>query len=300
MKLIALMPVRNEDWCLGLTARAALMWCDELIMLNHASTDGTTDIVLELRAEHSIRVHWIGVSPPTWNEMEHRQSLLEAARICKATHVAIIDADELLTGNLLCPIGAVRTIRGATNHQPLIRDYIESTPPGSILQLPGYNLRGSLGRYHANGIWGNRWFSTAFPDDPRLHWAGDNFHQREPLGMPLRDHKPVRQGEGGVLHLWGVNERRLRAKHRLYRVTERIRWPDKPVADIERMYSLYAQPQNGARRWEYAITPPEWLAPYAHLMQYLNVDAEPWQGAEADRLIAEHGTEYFKGLEVVR
>ena len=32
MKLVGIMPVRNEDWCLDLTARAALMWCDELVI----------------------------------------------------------------------------------------------------------------------------------------------------------------------------------------------------------------------------------------------------------------------------
>jgi hypothetical protein len=84
------------------------------------------------------------------------------------------------------------------------------------------------------------------------------------------------------------------------KLTERIRWPNKPVAEIERMYSWYARPENGAHAWEYGITPPAWLAPYAHLMQYLNVDAEPWQDAESDRLIAEHGADYFKGLDVAR
>ena len=41
MKLICLMPARNEDWIIGLSARAALMWCDELIVMDHASTDRT-------------------------------------------------------------------------------------------------------------------------------------------------------------------------------------------------------------------------------------------------------------------
>jgi hypothetical protein len=39
MKLIGLMPVRGEDWILGLSARAALMWCDELVILLHSCTD---------------------------------------------------------------------------------------------------------------------------------------------------------------------------------------------------------------------------------------------------------------------
>jgi Glycosyl transferase family 2 len=270
MKLIGLMPVRNEDWVIGLTARVALMWCDELVILNHASDEGA--VMLDILHESPARVQITDEHDEQWKEMEHRQKMLRIARANGATHIAIIDADELLTGNLL---GSVR-------------DLVEATPHGSILQLPGYNLRGSLDRYHANGVWGSRWFSTAFPDDPKLHWTGDTFHQREPLGLALRPYRPVQQGQGGVLHLWGVSERRLMAKHALYKITERLRWPDKPVAEIDRLYSLaFAAPVIG-RRWEYAITPPEWLAPYAYLMDQLHIHGTPWQETESRRIVAEH------------
>ncbi len=282
MRLIGLMPVRNEDWCLGLTARAALMWCDALVILAHACNDDSHEIIEEISGE----VFDIWERNPAWTEMEHRQRMLDCARGQGATHIAIIDADELLTANLL---DTAPTVHGGGTKESYVRNMAGVTRPGHILQLPGYNLRGSLDRYHANGIWGNRWFSTAFPDDPKLHWAGDTFHQREPLGLGhLKTYRPVQQGQGGVLHLWGASERRLEAKHALYKLTERLRWPNKPVAEIDRLYSLYAQPQNGAHRWEYSITPQDWLAPYAHLRQYLHVDAVPWQEAECARLLAEH------------
>ena len=95
------MPARNEAWCIGLSARVALLWCDELVILNHASTDETVDIVAELQREHPSRVHLISVPVDTWTEMEHRQMLLDRARMAGATHIAIVDADEILTGDLL-------------------------------------------------------------------------------------------------------------------------------------------------------------------------------------------------------
>ena len=172
------------------------------------------------------------------------------------------------------------------------------------MQLPGYNLRGSLNRYHSNGIWGNRWFAVAFADDPRLGWSGDNFHSRDPLGMTLRPYRIIGQGLGGVMHLWGASERRLRAKHACYKITERLRWPDKPLADIERMYSWAIKGEPGHRSygtpetWTYADVPASWWAPYAHLIKYLDVDAEPWQEAECIRLIKEHGPRMFQGLDL--
>jgi hypothetical protein len=283
MKITALMPVRNEDYVCGLTARAALLWCDSLIFLNHASTDRTGDIIAEVKDEFRGRVASLIDDDPCWNEMIHRQRLLEAARLLGATHIAIIDADELLAGNLL----------------PTIRGLVEHTSPGSILQLPGYNLRGGLEHYHSNGIWGNRTFSLAFKDDARLNWQGDQFHHREPFGMHLNPFRPIPQGQGGILHLWGVDERRLLAKSALYKVTERLRWPAKPIEEIDGSYNLAIHRwASNASRWDYAGVPEEWWEPYRDLMPHLDIGAEPWQIAEVSRLIAEHGRERFRGLDL--
>lgn len=288
MKLVGLMPARNEAWCLGLTARVALMWCDALMILDHASIDRTPSIVLELVYEFPGRIIYERVAGE-WMEMQHRQLMLATAREHGATHIAIVDADEVLTGNL-AKRGAMESIYG-------------SDLKGHILQLPGYNLRGNLHRYHANGIWGNRWFSTAFRDDARLSWAGDKFHAREPQGVELKPYRPIAQGQGGVMHMWGASERRLRAKSALYKVTERLRWPEKPAPEIERMYSWAIYGEHDSRygtpaTWTYREVQAEWWEPYSHLLQYLNVDAEPWQEAEIRRLVCDHGRERFADFDL--
>ena len=288
MKIVGLCPARNEDWVLALSARVALMWCDELIILVHASEDRTAAIASELSCEFPGRV-WVSFEQdPNWDEMTHRERLLQGARQRGATHIAIVDADEILTGNLL----------------PSIRTYVETLPAGHILQLPGYNLRGSIDRYHSNGIWGNRMFSMVFRDQPSASWRGDQFHHREPFGMPNIPCQPVRQGQGGVMHLWGANERRLIAKHASYKVTELVRWPYKPIREIDRMYNLaiHASASNGTRfavrDWEYADVPTAWWEPYADLMHHLNLTEVPWQEAAVRAIVAEHGREKFAGLDL--
>jgi hypothetical protein len=226
------------------------------------------------------------VNDDSWTEMRHRQMMLNEARLQGATHIAIIDADEILTGNLI----------------PSIRAMVEACPRETILTLPGYNMRGSIDRYHSNGIWGRRWFSTAFADDPRLHWAceGYDHHHREPRGLPMNTFRPVRQGTGGVMHLWAVPEARVHEKHRFYRISERLKYPGKPSSEIEAMYSMAEQgrPSDRPEGWTYAQTPTEWWEPYAPLMKYLDVDAEPWQRAWCDEQIAKYGREHFAGLVV--
>jgi hypothetical protein len=286
MKLFGMMPVRNEDWVLGLSARAALMWCDALVILDHASTDDSIGIMADLVAEYDDRIIAMRNPCRQWEEMRHRNDMLRRARTDGATHCAIVDADEILTGNLL----------------PTIRGHVERAG-NNLLSLPGYNLRGGIARYHSNQLWGNRWFSFAFKDSPELGWNGDRFHHREPMGREWHfcTAKPVMQHDAGVMHLWGASERRLRAKSALYKLNERLRWPTKPVHEIEKMYNwaINGQPSTGygtPDTWQYRAVPPEWWKPYAHLGKYLDVDAEPWQEAEVRRLVDQHGRSRFVGL----
>lgn len=301
MKLIAGMLVRNEEWVLGLSARVALMWCDALVIHDHASTDRTEQIMWELKDEYGDeRVILARHDDTEWREMSLRQDMLASARARSATHFAIVDADEVVTGNLL----SLEDEYGGCRAAP-ITAWKDEFRKDSILQLPGYNLRKGICQYHANGIWANRWFSTVFRDDPRLHWGGDHYHHREPKGLDLKPYRPVAQGQGGVMHLWGASDRRLRAKSALYKMTD----PDfinkrKSVQEIDTMYSWAikgSEKQYGVgtpATWTYAPVPDAWWAPYAHLMKYLDVDAEPWQEKECQRLYALNGADAYRGLDL--
>jgi hypothetical protein len=301
MRIVGIMPVRNEDWILGFSLRVALKWCDAVAVMLHACDDRSEWIAREVFGETE-RVSFISDMGGEWREMEQRQKTLEWARnALHATHIALVDADEVLTANLV----------------PCIRRLVEDTPTNHMLDLPLYNIRGSLTQYHSNGIWGNRWVAAAFQDRPELHWAGDQFHHREPMGNPLppaprwqrpprvlggwQRYNPVQQDSGGVLHFWGASERRLRAKHALYKITERIRFPKKTAREIDDYYSLAIVPREP---WHFATVRPEWLAPewlagYEDLMaEHLHVDAEPWQEAECKRLYQEYGAKMFDGLDL--
>ena len=291
MNLVGLMPVRNEDWILGLSARVALLWCDRLVILNHASTDGTARIINELGAEFGSRVVSVGHSRTEWDEMGDRQWLLGFARAnggdTGATHIALIDADEILTGNLIGNI----------------REHVAALSTGQMLTLPLYNLRGGLNRYHLNGIWGQRIVSVAFKDVNTAEWKGDTFHHREPHCVQWKRVNPVRQGDGGVMHLWGASERRLIAKHSLYQCTEALRWPDKSREEIRREYSqsVKGRPWIGdtPETWTYGSIPMlKWWDFPQQYINHLNLVAEPWQESEVRRLVAEHGRERFAGLDL--
>lgn len=281
MKLCAILPVRNEDWILGLSLRALLMWVDEAIVLDHASTDHTPQILEAIQRETG-RVTILRDSDPVWAEMSQRHRLLEAARERGATHVATVDADEVLTGNLL----------------PNIRNHIGSLSGGGIVRCAMPCITRSVTQYRADdSIWSRVVTTLAFADREDLAWHAQNdgydFHHREPYGW---DHQiEIPSFRGGLMHLQFVYRRRLLAKHALYKMTEVLRWPGRePVQAVDQRYSM-APDWSGM---QLAQTPAEWWEPYQHLMHHLDLTHEPWHEGECKRLMAEHGPQRFAGLNL--
>lgn len=280
MNLVAIMPARNEGWVLGLSARAVLMWCDSLVILDHASTDDTADVIAQVSQEHPGRVFEMRESQTEWREMHHRQELLDCARMIGATHVAPVDADEVLSANLIDEI----------------RGRIEALAPGTFCGIPMKNLHRSINRYRAdNSPFGSQAGTMlAFADAPHLGWKprnGYDHHQRSPHGSRMGQ---MIRCEGGLLHLQFASWRRLLAKHAAYKVMERCKYPSKSVHQIEQTYSL-APNEKGL---QLADVPTAWVDRYEHLMQYLDLDREPWHAAEVARLVAEHGAQHFNGLNL--
>ena len=282
MKLIAITPVRNEAAFIGLTGRAALRWCDEVVFLNHASTDATAGILAAIQAENIGRVTVLHAEDAQWNEMTHRQLLLEAARARGATHIAIVDADELLTANVL----------------DWTREQIKAMEPGRLLQIPMRNMHRSLDQYRSDrSAFGWAITTVGFADAQTLCWRDANgyqHHHREPYNAGAAYRYYPSQVDGGVMHLQFANWRRLRAKQSWYQCMETLRWPSKSCDEIAAMYSL----SMDERGLELSAAKPEWWRGYDDIMHHLNLDLAPWHEAEIDAMFAEHGAARFGGLNL--
>jgi len=295
MKLVALMLARNEDWVIGLSARAALMWCDALIVWMHCCDDATATIINRLDYNSDGRVTYGYDDLLEWEEMRLRDNMLNRARQLGATHVAIIDADEVLTGNALAEV----------------RTMTEILPDGVCLQVPWFQMRADwLGlpqrciTHMCTGLWAHQNSVVAFKDNPKFHWAsrdGYDFHHRQPMGMPFVSHHMYDNRAAGCMHLQFLSRRRLIEKQFLYQLTERKRWG----YDTETIKKKYVPTVTESDSAQLAACPESWWAPYSHLMQYLHIDREPWQEEECFRLIRENpgieaGLEDFGLLKRVR
>jgi hypothetical protein len=281
--LIGLTITRNESWVIGYSLRAALGWCDHVVVLCHACEDNTAEIV-EIVSRETSRVTVLYEDNPVFEEMDYRQRMLEAARLLGASHIAILDGDEVVTASL----------------QSAIRYRISLLPSGGVLVTPIHNLWRSLDRYRNDDRkYGNGWVILAFGDEPHAEWRpaedGYQFHQRLPRGRWLSPMRwPVERELGGLMHLQHASWPRVVAKHRWYKVTETLRWPHRDREVVRKLY--------GAALDEADIrvlpAPAGW---WAHGLDrsLINLDAPSWHAAEVDRLIVEHGRQKFTGLDLL-
>ena len=294
MKIVATMAVRNEDWILGFSARAALMWVDHLVIRDHCSTDRSREIEAQIAEEYPDRVTVLLDDNPVWEEMRHRQEMLEEARRHGATHIAIVDADEVLSSNLL----------------GRIRQMVEEAGE-CLLAIPWICVRGGSYwfQYIADGIWSHQQVSTAFRDRRELHWSsarrgGYDFHHRQPMGAYLPPYQPLSTvHDGGLMHFQFASYRRLIAKQALYKMTEVLRWPDRETVDVvDRRYNVAvfgSEIPGGLPPMLREAPGMEWWSRYLPLRdKWLRLDTEPWQEAECYRLMKEHGPRRFAGLNL--
>lgn len=283
MKLIGLMLVRNEAWILGMSARAALRWCDSLVIFMDRCTDGTDLIVKQLEIEFKDRIAYQYTGQDEhWQEMDIRQSMLDHGRMLGGTHFAMIDGDEAVTHN------QINNARGWT----------ASLMAGQVLDMPMICPHRGLEKYRDDHtVWSTSQLSISFCDAPGLTWKprnGYQFHQRCPQSAtehinPLSRDKT----RGGAFHFQWVSWDRITAKHRWYKLNERVRWPDRtPIHEVDRIYSQ-AIDETGIRC---RSIPKEWIGDYE--MHNIHVDHQPWHMQECELMVKRHGRKILEGLNL--
>lgn len=91
MKLITLVPVKNEEWILRLTLRNFSLFSDEILLLNDGSADATQDIA---RTFPKVTLIDFETDETHVNMSKRRNLLLKKGRELGGTHFVMLDADE--------------------------------------------------------------------------------------------------------------------------------------------------------------------------------------------------------------
>lgn len=258
VNIVGVMPCRNEAWVLPASIPAAMKWCDSLCVLVHCSIDDTLSVVEEMAERYAGRVFFETVETPEWDEADFRGRLLASARSLGATHVSLVDADEVATAGMIAGI----------------RSAAEAMKPGELLRVPWIHCWRSLNRYRCDDSpFGTATVPVLFADDSRLtYMAGaDNYqlHKRFPVGCEPRAIW-TRDSGCGVLHLQHAVWKRVDAKQRNYMATEKRRW-----GKVHANY-MGTLDETGLVT---APIPDDWW-PVAGSKSLIDLAAEPWQAAE--------------------
>lgn len=302
-KIVATVLYRLDAWSLKLALLAALEWCDAVVVGVHEpgsvfSTDPGWNIIQSVAEDHPGRVRVCNFDGATWSEMEMRQILLDDARHnFKATHIAIVDADEAMTADQI----------------PGFRDEVLGLLPGECIDVPMVSPWGELSRTRTDGNFGGAKITVAFADAPGLAWlnAADGYcyHNRKPKGAWTRTVLNC-PATSGCFHLQYLTRERLACKAAYYKMIERVQFPDREESSPAALNAKYdwaigPQSDGGTYRglkdlpWRHPwIDDYRWAYPFGDGRKLVDVDAFPWQGWGCRAMLDVHGADPFMALDL--
>jgi hypothetical protein len=274
MKVIAMVPTRNEDWVIEHSLACLSAFCDVVLIGDRHSDDTTREIcrrfpkavVIEAPIESRIR--------------EQRWQLLDAAR----------DYDG---HNLLWATDADELVSPAAANAFLARER-ERLVPGTAVECRYHHLWNDVGRYRDDlSYYAPQWKQVGFVDDRRSDFDRSNATALHEPRVPADEQAPVIQDESlRLLHLQWVIPARNQMKQAWYRCRE---WLDggRAAVDINAHYAA-TFPDRQART---TAVPRDWVADLT-LPDPSADRAASWHQRDILAWFDEFGVERFEPIEI--
>jgi len=289
MKVIALLPFRNEEWCLPSYLHNTTKIVDEIIAIDDGSIDNSAKILEDAGAKvySSEKLNKFNSG---WSEGSIRAELLKLGRESGGTHFVCLDADETFTN-------------------PLIENFQELIPqlePGEKMALQWLALWKSYTSYrHDATVWSNNWKEFVVCDEPSLSY---NHNQHMHVGRtPI---SPLETGDdkwrrlendyGAVMHFQFSAYNNFQLKQCWLRCSELIQEPYN-FQGINIKYSITLLEQNVGleempKSWYDGIVLPkvENFDPEWKDSSFVRADLLPG----VYKYFEDYGVEYFEKLNI--
>jgi glycosyltransferase involved in cell wall biosynthesis len=286
MKIIGLLPFKNEEKFLPTYLSNVQPVCDEIIAIDDNSTDNSRQIMEDA-----------GVIVKGYEDTENlkggwtcgliRQHLFNYGREAGGTHFVCLDADETFTSNFV----------------PIARDIISQLQPGEKAQLQWLALWKSYTSYRDDHtVWSRNFKDFIVHDHPSLTYEYQYMCEGRTIGW--HDDNTLRRLEvehGAVLHYQFSCFNNFLLKQAWCQVGELVQQGPSALGAINAKYHICYQDQNVGMR----EMPQEWIKGIP-LPDIPNFDPE-WKEEnflrknllpDIYRHFDEYGVEYFKGLNI--
>jgi glycosyltransferase involved in cell wall biosynthesis len=275
MRIIAMVPVRNEEWVLPHSLAALSGFCDVILVSDRGSTDGSLAIyrqfpkVVVLNAPLAFRIR------------EQRWQMLDAARGYDGRNLLwATDADEMLSPRLM---------------KDVLERSMSDLTPGASVDCRYYHLWNSAGVYRDDlSYYRPNWKRVGFVDDRRANFDRSLAAPLHEPRIPVDDDVPgIRAGELALLHLQWVLPRRNQIRQAWYRCREYLDG-GKTAAAINDFYATTLP----VARVKTTPVPHEWVGDLT-FPDLATVDSAPcWQQADLTAWFDQRGIEFFESLEI--
>ncbi|HTM04896.1 MAG TPA: glycosyltransferase [Vicinamibacterales bacterium] len=272
MKIIALLPVRNEAWVLRQALACLSGFCDVVLVSDQQSTDGSREICSEFAKVQVIE------SPASFIAEQARFRLWDVARQYDGQNLIwCTDADELVS-----PRAAQRFFAST-----------QQLTPGTVIECLYCHLWDSPDRYRASiPPYAPYWKPIAVLDDRQIDYdrspALPIHQERVPIGTGAAH---VQAPDVAVLHLQWLLADTNQVKQAWYRCRELLH--GRAAREINAFYQFTIPP----RHVETAPVRPEWIEDVT--FPDLAIDRErSWQEGEIRDWFDERGVAFFEPLEI--
>lgn len=238
MKIIVIIPVKNEDWILEKTLAACSIFADHIIVSDQESWDETPEICKKF--PKVVYVENTNVYP---NPANRRQLPLEHARKFGSDNIIFcLDADEVPTANIIENVDFWKKVT--------------ELKPGEAMQLEWITLWRSVTGYRSgNSIWSPRLQPFVFRDNGTSNFSDNDWHEgRLPEGVNISS---ATGDEVKILHFHFVLWDRMLSKQAHCRIIEKVTF-DRPALKINMRYGTTKE----EKRLQVEPVAEEWLDGY--------------------------------------
>lgn len=283
MKIIGVIPVKNDAWFIEKAALSLAAWADHVIIFDESSTDGSQLIYKKLELIPNIEV--IKDRPKfDFTTPDLRNYMLNVVRKFKGNNLIIeMHADEVMSARIL---------------QSSIRNKLtKDLKPGDALMLPWTTLWKTPASFRNDGsVWTNNYCWFGYVDDRNVQFTGPVFHGPRAPESFLKNKKVLSALE--VMHYQFVNLSNERSKQALYQIFERNHYPKRNVEWINKRYAV-AFDERGLKLDK--IT-PEKIMPWVDrgiplLEEYSDADLN-WRDIEVLKNFDRYGLDRYKDLNI--
>lgn len=283
MKIITVLPVKNDAWFIEKAALSLSMWADHVMIFDESSTDGSEQIYKKLELIQNIEI--IRNRPKfNFNSPDLRNYMLKAARKFDGNNLIIeMHADEIMSAKIL---------------DPLIRNkLLDELKPGDAVMLPWTTLWKYPTLYrNDNSVWTNNncWFG--YVDDRLAEFTGPVFHGPRAPENFLNNKKTISELE--VIHYQFVNLSNERSKQALYQIFERNHYPERNVEWINKRYAVaFDERKLGVDQIASEIIMP-WVDHGIPLLEEYSDSDLNWRDVEVLKNFDRYGIDRYKNLNI--